>query len=161
MALAGRGRGRAKAAAEPGARLGIDGPLLIGSAMPPGGVRLEHFDSPEEDFAWSMGRFAEIHFAATPPSGAAQLLLDIDVFHAPPMLAGQNVLTFLNGLRVHSAFVFARTILRVPLRAGLLQAEDNVLIFDLPDAIRPIEFGMEDGRMLGVKLFSLTLEAEA
>lgn len=160
MALADRGRGRARPMAAP-AGLGFDRPLLIGTEMQDGAIRLEHFDGPEDDFAWSMGRFAEVHFAATPPPDRAQLLIELDVFRAPPVLTGQNVLLYLNGLRVHSALVAARRILRVALRPGDLAEEDNVLTFDLPDAIRPIEFGMEDGRMLGVKLFSLSLEAGA
>ncbi len=160
MALAERGRGRARGAAAV-LGLGLDRPLIIGSEMPHAAIRLGHFDIPEEDFAWSMGRFAEVRFAATPPADRTLLLLEIDVFRAPPVLTGQNVLTYLNGLRMHSAYVTARTTLRIPLRPGILTEDDNVLTFDLPDAIRPIEFGMEDGRMLGVKLFSLTLETEA
>jgi hypothetical protein len=138
----------------------MDRPLLIGGDMPQGELRLEHFDQPETDFAWSMGRFAEAHFAAVPPDGPSLLLIELDVFRAPPMLPGQHALIYLNGLRAHSAFITGRTILRVALRHGQLLDTGNVLTFDLPDAIRPMEFGMEDGRMLGVKLFSIMLDSE-
>ncbi len=145
----------------PAQALAIGEPLAFGRDMPAHAVRLRNFDAPEDDFVWSMGRFAEVIFAAEPAPGALSLLVDLDVFRAPPMLAGQNVLVYLNGLRVHSAFVVGRVQAEMRLRPGLLEPEQNTLTFDLPDAIRPLEFGMDDGRMLGLKLFSLTLEAAA
>ena len=145
----------------PRVALGIGSPLEFARDMPPEAVRLRNFDTPEDDFAWSMGRFAEVVFAAEPAPGPLSLIIDLDVFRAPPMLAGQNVLVYLNGLRVHSAFVIGRMQAEMRLRPGLLEPELNTLTFDLPDAIRPLEFGMDDGRMLGLKLFSLTLEPSA
>lgn len=152
-------------AAAPRPRLAPGRPLLIGQGGDPHAIRLRNFDNPEADFAWSIGRFAEAAFdcdrdALAATEGGA-LLLDIDTFRVPPVLAGQNLLVFLNGLRVHSAFVTARTLVTLRLRPGMLQAEDNMLTFDVPDAIRPMEFGMEDGRMLGLKLFSMALEPAA
>ncbi|MBY0333307.1 MAG: hypothetical protein K2X49_21800 [Acetobacteraceae bacterium] len=149
--------GRTGAESAPRAALGLDRPLLIGHDMDPDAVTLRNFDAPEDDFAWSMGRYAEVEFTAD-GAGPLRLLLDIDVFRAPPVLTGQNVLVYVNGLRLHSAFVTGRSMLEIPMGAGVLQPAGNTLVFDLPDAIRPLEFGMDDGRMLGVKLFSLTLE---
>lgn len=177
-APSGRGGGRRAAAAgtppvrsvpapalPPRPLLAPDRPLLIGHGSDPDAIRLRNFDTPEEEFAWSMGRFAEAVFDCDPGALAAAaggaLLLDIDTFRVPPVLAGQNLLVFLNGLRVHSAFVTARSILAIQLRPGMLRAAENTLTFDLPDAIRPMEFGMEDGRMLGLKLFSIALEPAA
>lgn len=149
-------------------------PILFGAGFDPETVQLRNFDRPEASFAWSMGRWAEVEFAwspprpaggrgarAVPPAALLDMAVDLDVFRAPPVLAGQNVLTYLNGMRVHSAYVTEPSQLSFRIRPDLLMPVGNRLTFDLPDAVRPLEFGMSDNRMLGVKLFALSAEPAA
>jgi len=132
-------------------------------------IRLRNFHAPEDGFAWSSGRWCEILFDTELSRGRSRsastsglgMILDVDVFRWPPIFAGQNLLTYVNGMRTHSAYVTGRTIISVDLHLATLQPKDNVLTFDVPDAIRPSEFGLEDSRMLGVQIFSLGLEVLA
>jgi hypothetical protein len=129
-------------------------------------LTLVNFSSPEEDFVWSSGRWAEVifdmdHREDVRPETAICLHLDIDVFKFPPALPGQNVLIYFNGVRVKSAFVTERTVLRFPLGVAPLLPQQNVLTFDLPDARKPQDLGVPDDRTLGSQIFSLALEAMA
>ncbi len=135
-------------------------------------IVLRNFYAPEDGFVWSSGPWCEVAFlagGAPAPRGAGRarrrggddetvLVLDLDVFRAPPHFNGQNVLVYLNGLRVHSALVLGRMNLVVDLGTEGLAAAQNVLTLDLPDATRPADFGLEDERRLGVKIFSLALD---
>lgn len=128
-------------------------------------VLLRNFHPPEDGFCWSAGRWAEVRFPLAPPLPGpppthALLALELAVFRAPPALAGQDLLVYLNGWRVASLFVDARQVLRLPVRWRCLEPDgDNVLTLDVPDAAHPSHFGLGDGRRLGVQLFSLRVEA--
>jgi hypothetical protein len=142
-------------------------PILIGGDLGPH-IRLRNFDAPEQDFAWSTGRWCEVEFDLDLGRGGGRgrgghaapvtFLVDLDAFRCPPVFTGQNVLTYLNGSRVHSAFVSGRRMLSFAPRGDVLVPGANLLTFDLPDAIRPLEFGLEDNRMLGVQVFSIAIE---
>jgi hypothetical protein len=123
------------------------------------GVALGNFWEPEEGFVWSTGRWCEIMFsfdnAGRPPGLLADLIIDIDVFKREGHLEGQNVLLYLNGLRIASYFVQRRTTYFASFDPKLLKPNDNVLTIDTPDTARPSDFGSEDDRLLGVQVFSL------
>ncbi len=124
-------------------------------------VLLKNFYEPENGFVWSTSIWAEIVFAfsdgVSPKDRAADLILDLDVFKAPPTLPSQSVKFYLNGLRVGSRDVAARTMAIVSFQSGILKPTDNVLTLDTPQATMPNKFSIEDGRCLGVQLFSMQI----
>lgn len=131
----------------------------------PAGLALRNFHPPEpEGFAWSAGRWCELEFVVDPaglgPGAALALALDLDVFRHPPLLPSQDLLVFLNGLRLGAVTVTHRQLASFRLRPGLLEVGPNRLTIDTPEAARPVEFGQGDTRLLGVKLFSLMLSAD-
>jgi len=125
------------------------------------GLDLHNFWEPEGNFAWSTGRWCEIVFSfADVESGARSfdLMLDVNVFNDGERLVGQNILTYLNGLRIGSVFLKSRSVLVLPCDASILRKNDNILTFDTPDATSPAEFGEADTRVLGLQLFSVQLQ---
>lgn len=141
--------------------LAIDQPLQFG-ADTIGTVILRNCAPPEDGFVWSSGRWCEIEFEldldrTARARNAVEFAVDLDVFKFPPAFPGQNVMTYLNGLRVGSTFVTGRTALTFQVKPGLLLPAGNVLTFDTPDAVRPSEFGVEDDRVLGLQIFSVAV----
>lgn len=123
---------------------------------------LRNFHPAEDGFAWSAGRWCEIEFAWEPAGRPRQLLLELDVnaFRDAHLLPAPDLFVYLNGLRIGSLTLPMRQLAAFPIAATLLQPDRNVLVLDAPDAARPIEFGREDGRLLGVQLFSLAVVAD-
>ena len=124
-------------------------------------VSLRNFFPPENGFIWSTSYWSDITFAfsATPADEikAADFILEFDVFKMGGHVEGQNVLIYLNGLRVGSHYVTQRTTVVIRMDAALLEPTDNVLTFDTPDTRMPSEFGLPDERRLGVQLFSMQI----
>ncbi|MBX9700256.1 MAG: hypothetical protein K2X74_12520 [Acetobacteraceae bacterium] len=117
-------------------------------------------------FAWSAGRWCELEFVcgapgATDAAAERALVLDLDVFRHPPLLPSQDVLLYLNGLRLGAVTIRRRQTASFRLLDNALQPGVNRLTIDTPDASRPSEFGQPDTRLLGVQLFSLALRAFA
>jgi len=141
--------------------LAIDQPLQFG-ADTIGTTTLRNCAPPEDGFVWSSGRWCEIEFEldldrAARSRDAVEFAVDLDVFKFPPAFPGQNVMTYLNGLRVASTFVTGRTALTFQVKPGMLLPAGNILTFDTPDAVRPSEFGVEDDRVLGLQIFSVAI----
>src|SRR5918998_1654287 len=129
-------------------------------------IRLRNFHPPEDGFAWTAGRWGEVEFSLDlPPGGAppagALFTLDLDVLRCPPELEGQDLYVYLNGWRAASARVAGRCVVSFRARPQLLEAAGNVLTLQVPEAACPARFGRADGRLLGVQLFSMAVEAEA
>ncbi len=135
--------------------------IVTFSASEDPGVAMRNFWPPETGFIWSNGKWCEITFAFDSGLGAlpaqADLILDIDVFKKEHHLDAQNVLVYLNGLRIASYYVQRRTTYFASFDPNLLKPSDNVLTLDTPDAVRPNVFGSSDNRMLGAQLFSLQI----
>jgi hypothetical protein len=130
------------------------------SADEDSGVSLRNFWATEDGFVWSTGRWCEITFAfdngGRPPL-LADLIIDVDAFRHAPKLEGQNALLYLNGLRIASFYVLRRTTYYASFDPRQLKSADNVLTIDTPDVACPRDFGSDDGRLLGIKLFSLQI----
>lgn len=142
--------------------LAIETPLQFG-ADHAGTTILRNCAIPEEGFVWSAGRWCEVEFdldlaRSSRSRTTVEFAVDIDVFKFPPAMPGQNVLTYLNGLRVASTFVTGRMALTFQVKPTVLMPTGNVLTFDLPDAVRPSEFGVEDDRILGSQIFSIAIQ---
>ncbi len=124
-------------------------------------VTLRNFWETEDGFVWSQGKWCDITFdfnwAGTLPVGYAELMLDLDVFKMPDHLPGQNVFTYLNGLRIGSTFVERRMTVINEFDSKMLRKTDNVITLDTPDSCVPASFGMADVRQLGLQLFSLQI----
>jgi len=120
---------------------------------------LRNFYAPEDSFVWSTSRWSEITFAFSGSPAKtkkfADFILDFDVFKTGENFEGQNVLIYVNGLRVGSHFIARRTTVVASIESTLLKPTENVLTFDTPDARNPTEFGISDNRVLGIQLFSL------
>ncbi|HYZ30948.1 MAG TPA: hypothetical protein VE684_01550 [Crenalkalicoccus sp.] len=143
--------------------LAFETPILFGTAMDEA-VRLRNFSPPEDGFIWSGGKWCEVEFDADLGRAlrgrtTVEFMIDLDVFKFPPAFPGQNLLVYMNGLRIASSFITTRTVLTMPVRPAVVQPTGNVLVLDIPDAIRPSEFGLEDDRLLGAQLFSLAVGA--
>ena len=127
--------------------------------VPP--VALRNFYPPEDGFVWSSGYWSEIGFgfsgASVRARRLADVILDADAFKKEGHTDGQNVLLYLNGLRVGSHYIARRTTIVVPVDPGMLKPSDNALTFDTPNSRMPSEFGMADGRQLGIQLFSMQI----
>ena len=124
-------------------------------------LALRNFSEPEDGFVWSHGKWCEIVFefadAASAKDALADLVLDLDVFHAPPEFTHQSVLIYLNGLRIASSYIGRRTTYLAPFAISLLKPCENVLTIDTPDVVDPRKYGIEDDRYLGIQLFSLQI----
>jgi hypothetical protein len=124
-------------------------------------VLLRNFYGPEDGFVWSTSKWSEIIFAfsesVSPKAKTSDLILDLDVFKAPPSLPHQTVKFYLNGWRIGSRDVNGRTTTLIPFNPTILNPVENVLTFDTPDASVPTSFGVPDERRLGVQLFSLQI----
>ena|ERR1700726_1424097 len=135
---------------------------FVKGELPP--VVLRNFSPPEDGFIWSSSSWSEIvfGFSATLARGTkrADVNLDLDVFKIVGHLDGQNVLTYLNGLRVGSYHITQRTTVTLQIDAAILKRNDNVLTFDTPDSRKPSEFGLSDDRRLGIQLFSMEIRPE-
>lgn len=122
-------------------------------------VSLRNFYEPEDGFVWSSSKWSEVIFSFVEgiPQGAktSDLILDLDVFRAPPTLPYQTVKIYLNGWRIGSRDVSERTTTLFPFVSTILKSVENVLTFDTPDASVPATFGVSDERRLGVQLFSM------
>ena len=120
---------------------------------------LRNFWAPEGAWVWSTGRWSEINFAfevgSRPLTGTVELIIDLDVFKHEDKHAGQNVLIYLNGLRVGSLYCTHRMTVVFVFEAKILGKIDNVLTFDTPDSTKPSAFGSADDRVLGVQVFSV------
>ena len=124
-------------------------------------LALRNFSEPEDGFVWSHGKWCEIVFEFAEPTSdgraLADLVLDLDVFHAPPDFTHQSVLIYLNGLRIASSYIARRPTYLAPFASALLKPSENVLTIDTPDVIDPRKFGVDDARYLGIQLFSLQI----
>lgn len=122
---------------------------------------LQNFWPPEESWVWSTGRWSEINFAfdlgLRPPSGTVELILDLDVFRRQEKYPGQNILIYLNGLRIGSLYCTHRMIVAFAFDAKILNRAENALTIDTPDSTMPSVFGGADGRVLGAQIFSVRI----
>ena len=122
-------------------------------------IEMKNFFEPEDGFIWSESKWSEIYFSfsadTTRTVKSVDFLIELDVFKFPPELSGQDVLVYLNGLRLASSMLTKQSTLCLNFAASLLRPTENVLVFDTPDATKPSKFGLQDGRQLGIQLFSL------
>ena len=121
-------------------------------------VELRNFWPPEDGFVWSMGKWCEVQFEfelkGEVASEKAELVLDLDVFRVPPELEGQNLMIYLNGLRVGTRRVTKRVTAFLEFDPSVLRYT-NTLVLDTPESTSPAAFNGSDKRVLGVQLFSL------
>jgi hypothetical protein len=129
------------------------------------GAELTNFWPPEGDFVWSTSSWCEIRFAMNASAllapkmaesdSVVDVAIDLDTFRFPPDKEGQNVFIYLNGLRLASRFVSHRVTVLLEAPASILRPVDNVVTIDTPDFARPSDYGDDDMRRLGIKLYTL------
>ncbi len=85
------------------------------------------------------------------------MVLDLDAFKYEEKLRGQNVAVYLNGLRVGSLYCTKRLTSVMQFDTKILVKTENVITIDTPDSARPEDYGVKDGRVLGVQLYSLQM----
>jgi hypothetical protein len=120
---------------------------------------LKNFWACETSFVWSTKKWCELLFDLEDklPLSGGELSVDLDAFRPGDRLNGQNVFSYLNGLRIGSHYIDRRKTILIHLEFGLLKPSGNALVFDTPDACAPSEFGSPDKRQLGIQLFSLCI----
>jgi hypothetical protein len=122
---------------------------------------LRNFWAPEGAWVWSTGHWSEITFVfdvgSRPATGIAELIVDLDVYKEGDILPGQDVLVYLNGLRIGSLYCSHRMTIVCVFDASLLSKTENILTFDTPQSAKPSDFGSADGRLLGIQLFSVQI----
>jgi len=120
-------------------------------------AELDGFWPAEDGFVWSKGKWSEIRFPFEKDNLTehSDLIMDLDVFK--PEDGGQNVLIYLNGLRVGSKFIKNRITCVISFPSSILRKDNNVLTLDTPDAMIPADFGIADTRQLGVQLYSIQI----
>jgi hypothetical protein len=84
-------------------------------------------------------------------------MVELDAFKVPPEFPGQDVFIYLNGMRVSSLFVNRRLTILGSFPRSFLRASENVITIDTPDVVSPRDYGVEDGRKLGVQVFNLKI----
>lgn len=133
--------------------------FVPGKALP---VVLRNFHPPEEGYVWSDSKWCEIVFpfsaGTTRVPKAADLILDLDVYKAPPEFPGQTLMTYLNGMRIGQFDVKGHQTFVVPISTALLREQENSLVIDTPMSNTPSSFGVKDERVLGVQVFSVQIQ---
>jgi hypothetical protein len=116
---------------------------------------------PEDGFIWSNGKWCEIVFdfrgSLQQTNFKSDLIIDIDAYRDSENSSGQNVLVYLNGLRIGSSHLTSRATIIFALDTHILKPTENVLTLDTPDSDSPARHGGRDTRVLGVKIFSLQI----
>jgi hypothetical protein len=131
------------------------------------GAQMTNFWPPEEDFVWSTSSWCEIRFAINGPGlqtlkpaaadAMVDVAIDLDAYKFPPDKDGQNVFIYLNGLRLASRFISQRVTVMFEAPVSILRPTDNIVTIDTPDFARPSDYGDDDTRRLGIKLYSLDI----
>lgn len=126
-------------------------------------VELRNFYEPEDGYVWSHSKFCEIVFPFSTGFNKApakcDLMLDLDVFKAPPELESQSIMVYLNGIRIGQYSVTGQNTFVITIPTSLLKEHDNSLVIDTPDVTKPQKYGIADDRLLGVQLFSVQIQA--
>ena len=119
----------------------------------------EGWSTPEQGFTWTEGSKSILKIPRPPEVCDYQLLLTIGLF-LPPGQTWQRVGISINGHFLSRQLVSSHGNIALWLPAGILLASSDTLVlqFDLPDAARPCDFGINsDSRALAISLFAITL----
>jgi len=81
--------------------------------------------------------------------------IDLDAYKFPPEKDGQNVLSISTGCGLATRFITHRVTVLLEAPASVMRATDNLVTFDTPDFGRPCDYGDNDTRRLGIKLYSM------
>ena len=127
-------------------------------------VILRNFYDLEKGFVWSKSKWCEIVFPFSGKTGTSSeysdLLVDFDVFKAPPSLNQQSVFFYLNGVRLGQYDVVTHDTRVISFPTALLKAEDNSLVIDTPQSDSPANhMDGDDTRLLGIQLFSVQIQS--
>lgn len=124
---------------------------------------LQNFWDPEDGFIWSKGKWCEISFAFDAKNKAVpsqlDLIFEFDVFKHPSGQNAQNVMIYLNGLRIGSLCCHKKGTYIFSINGSILKFTENILTIDTPDAYSPADFGSADSRVLGLQLYSLQIRS--
>ncbi len=106
------------------------------------------WSTPEDQFTWSASGQAELVFPK--PEFAAAYVVEIWVHPCihPELHPRQSITVRVNGTAIGNARASGHSVLAF-MFPGNLVSDELRLLFDFPDAIRPTEFGRDDGRLLG------------
>ena len=133
--------------------------FVAGKVLP---VKLKNFFEPEDGYVWSTSKWCEIVFPFSFGKGnrpvSSDLILDLDVFKAPPKLETQPIMVYLNGIRMGQYDVRGQETHLITFPTALLREFDNSLVIDTPQSTRPSLYEIKDGRILGIQLFSAHIQ---
>ena len=120
----------------------------------------EGWNGGDVEYSWTTEKVAKLVFAADRPAPQGWLRMEFGAYVHPPEIPRQRISVYLNdqflGDLVGKTLKPRRFVLPVP--AGLLKPDHNVLVFDLLDAVVPSELGIApDTRRLGISVRWLEL----
>ena len=113
----------------------------------------------DAEYCWTSANLAKVIFA-TDTTAPRWLRLEFGTYVHPPQVTSQRIVVYLNDRVIGE--LTGKTLearhFTLPLPAGLLGRDHNVLAFDLPDAVVPADLGVtNDTRRLGLAVRWLEL----
>jgi hypothetical protein len=140
-----------------GGAAGLD--VVFGAAGNAAPVTRAGWSVPEPGYTWTVGPRARLVLPRPAESGAHELQIQLAPFVHPGRLAFQRLGLTVNGARLATWRIAEQVVIAAAVPAALLAARDAVeLVFDLPDAARPVAIsGFNDGRALAFSFRRLML----
>lgn len=114
----------------------------------------------EQDFTWTEGNVAKLNLPIPANAGALTLTMNLGGLTKPPTLVSQAVQVMVNGQKVADWQVADPADFTAQLPAEMTKAGGTLTIeLRIPNATTPKSLGLgEDGRLLGLRAYSLELK---
>ena len=113
----------------------------------------------EDDFYWSIGRFASIVLPIYDlKSERLEIQLLLEPYIVPSKLESQSISIYANGLMAYSSLLSQTRAIYLDLQPSVYQNGVLKLDLSLPDAASPSELtGADDKRILAIKMLELSV----
>jgi hypothetical protein len=149
-----------RAHAANGAAAGTD--IIFGTDGNAGPFTREGWSTPEPGYLWTSGARSRLVLPRPPDPGAWDIEAEVAPFTHENRLTAQRLGLSVNGVPAGAVQLHSEAVVKLELSPALASADALDLVFDLPDAARPMDFaGGTDDRALGVAFKRLVLTPAA